>query len=153
VAAVDLYDSNDGGEDVKLLAWAFVPRAIVPTKPIMTRSGTDFNAKVTGSDSSSTGMGLFVSGYYNLGWIGLILASALAGWILAAFAAVSRAIVAANSIIMLPIALLGSFMAFRIDGHFVSDYVGTFGMVMVPFLIMLFAMRVSGSGDFGKRIR
>jgi len=150
VAAVDLYDSNDGGEDFELLAWAFVPRAIVPSKPIMTRSGTDFNAKITGSDSSSTGMGLFVSGYYNLGWIGLVLASTLAGWILATFAAISRAIVAANSIIMMPVALLGSFIAFRVDGHFVSDYVGTFGMVMVPLLITLFALRVLGSRDAGE---
>lgn len=153
VAAVDLYEQKQGGQDVELLAWVFVPRALVPDKPIMTRSGTDFNRKVTGYVTTSVGTGLFISGYYNLGWIGLLLASILAGWILATFAAISRAVVAAGSMIMLPVGLMGSFMAFRIDGHFVSDYLGPFGMIMVPLLCLLFVLRVGAPKTVAARFQ
>lgn len=151
-AAVDLYENKQGGADLELVAWVFVPRAIVPEKPIITRSGTEFNEKVTGHSTSSTGMGLFISGYYNLGWIGLFLVSVLAGWILAAFAAISRAVVTSGSMIFLPVGLMGSFMAFRIDGHFVGDYLGPFGMVMVPFLFLLFILRANAAKTFSKSI-
>lgn len=153
VAAVGLYENNQGGEDMELLAWVFVPRVLVSDKPIITRSGTDFNKKITGSDTSSTGIGLFVSGYYNLGWVGLFLVSILAGWILATFAAISRAVVASGSLILLPVGLLGSFMAFRIDGHFVADYLGSFGMVMVPFLTLIFILRVGAPKTITERVR
>lgn len=153
VAAVGLYENNQGGEDVELLAWVFVPRALFSNKPIITRSGTEFNKKITGSDTSSTGMGLFVSGYYNLGWVGLFLASISAGWILSTFAAISRAVVASGSLILLPVGLLGSFMAFRIDGHFVADYLGPFGMVMVPFLALIFIFREGAPKTVVERVR
>lgn len=141
VAAVDLYERGQGGNDMELLSWVFLPRVLFPDKPTITRSGVEFNVKVTGSDTSSTGMGLFVSGYYNLGWTGLIIVSILAGWILAVFAAISRSVISSGSVILLPIGLLGSFMAFRIDGHFVGDYLGPFAMIMVPLLILLFVLR------------
>lgn len=141
VAAVDLYENGRGGNDMELLGWVFLPRALFPNKPIVTRSGVEFNEQVTGSDTSSTGIGLFISGYYNLGWIGLILASILAGWILAIFAAISRSVILSGSVILLPVGLLGSFMAFRIDGHFVSDYLGPFAMIIIPLLIVLFILR------------
>ncbi|MDG4550487.1 MAG: hypothetical protein P9F19_14170 [Candidatus Contendobacter sp.] len=141
VAAVDLYEKGQGGNDVELLGWVFLPRAIFPNKPIITRSGVEFNVKVTGFDTSSTGMGLFVSGYYNLGWLGLIFASILAGWILAIFAAISRSVISSSSVILLPVGLLGSFMAFRIDGHFVADYLGPFAMIIIPLLIFSFILR------------
>lgn len=143
VAAVDLYERGQGGNDMELLGWVFLPRALFPNKPIVTRSGVEFNVKVTGSDTSSTGMGLFVSGYYNLGWTGLILVSILAGWILAIFATISRSVILSGSVVLLPVGLLGSFMAFRIDGHFVADYLGSFAMIIVPLLILLFILRTS----------
>lgn len=145
VAAVNLYENGQGGDDAELLLWVFVPRVFFPDKPIITRSGSDFNEKVTGSNKSSTGIGLFISGYYNFGWIGLIVASILSGWILSMFSAISRSIVSSGSVVLLPMGLLGSFMAFRIDGHFVSDYLGAFAMIMLPLLTLLLALRVGMS--------
>jgi hypothetical protein len=140
VAAVSFYEAGLGGDDAELLAWVLVPRVLFPNKPIITRSGTDFNFKITGSDTSSTGMGIFISGYYNWGWLGLIAVSTAAGLILAIFAAVARGVVACGSALLLPVAMVGAYMAFRIDGHFVADYWGTFAMVMVPFLIIGFSL-------------
>jgi hypothetical protein len=152
VAAVSLYEGGQGGNDVELLGWVFVPRVLFPNKPIITRSSTDFNKKVTGYDTSSNAPGLFVSGYYNLGWVGLFLASLLAGWILATFAAISRAVVASGSIIWLPLGLLGAYMAFRVDGHFVVDYLGPFGMLMVPFLALRTIARTGSRKAIAERV-
>jgi hypothetical protein len=144
-AAVRLYETGAGGEDIESLGWVFLPRALFPEKPNVSRSAAVFNKKLTGDDSSNMGMGPFVNGYYNLGWGGLLLTSALTGLILATFAAVSRAIVVAGSALLLPVALLGSYVAFRVDGDFVTDYVGVFAMVMVPLLMLIFVMqRVRG---------
>jgi hypothetical protein len=140
VSAVRLYDENNGGQDLELLGWVFLPRALFPGKPIMTRSGTDLNYKISGIDTSSLGIGLFISAYYNEGWLGLLGASIIAGWILSIMAAFSRAVIETGSMLFLPVAQLGSFMAFRIDGHFVADYLGNFGMVVAPLLSMAFLL-------------
>ena len=137
-AAVDLYDIGQGGNDIELMAWVFLPRALFPNKPIITRSGEELNQKITGFSTSSTGIGLFISGYFNLGWIGLIFVSVTAGVIMSVFSAVSRAIVNAGSLILFPVDLVGMMMGFRVDGHFVADYLGTFAMILMPLLTFLF---------------
>jgi len=142
-AAVNFYEKGNGGEDFDKLGWVFLPRAFFPDKPIISNSGRDFNKKVTGLDNSSTGMGLFVSGYYNLGWFGLLAVSVFSGWILAIFAAFSRAVIASSSVILLPISQLGNYMAFRIDGHFIVDYLGLFAMIMFPLLVLAFFIQLN----------
>ena len=143
VAAVNLYNSGEGDDDITLIGWVFVPRAIVSEKPIITQSGPKFNKKITGSDRSSTGMGLFVNGFYNLGWLGLFSVSILTSVMLVVYSAFSRAVINAGSIVMLPISQLGNFMAFRIDGHFVADYLGAFVQVMLPLLIFVLLIRLN----------
>jgi hypothetical protein len=130
-AALDFYDNGDGGDDLRLVPWLVVPRLLAPEKPIMTQTSVDFNQKITGSDSSSTGMGVFVSGYYNAGWLGMILTAALVGWLLANTSAVAAAIVSQRGLLMMPVGLLGVYMAFRIDGHVVADYLGSFVLVVL----------------------
>ncbi len=151
VAAIDLYEQGQGGDDMKLLGWVFLPRILFPDKPIISRSGSKFNEKITGFDTSSSAMGLFLSGYYNLGWIGLFLVSILTGWILAIFAAISRAIIASGSVILLPVGLFSNYLALRVGGNFVVDYWGPFAMTIPPLIVMLFIMRMlrSVSGRIG----
>lgn len=144
-AAMDLYENGRGGDELSLIPWTFVPRMFAPGKPIMTRSGGELNEKVTGYTTSSTGTGIFVSGYYNAGWAGVVLASLLCGWLLAQTSAIAHAILARQAFILLPFALLGVFMAFRIDGHFVSDYLGAFVYILYPLLAAAMLLSVRGS--------
>jgi hypothetical protein len=125
-AALDFYDNGDGGDDLGLVPWLPIPRMFAASKPIITRSAVDFNVKLTGSDTSSTGMGVFVSGYYNAGWLGLVLAGALGGLLLSQTSAVAASIVEQRAFLMLPLVMLGLYMAFRVDGHIVADYLGSF---------------------------
>ncbi len=144
-AATELYDSGNGGDDLKLLGWVFLPRLLFPDKPIMTLSGSEFNERVTGTDSSATGVGLFLSAYYNEGWMGLVAISLVAGWIFSVFGAISRVVTASGSLILLPINMLGGFTAFRIDGHFIGDLLGPFAMTVLPFLFLAYGLRMGGA--------
>lgn len=125
-AAIDFYDAGRGGDDFGLLGWVFLPRFLLPAKPSMTSSGTEFHDKVTGRDTTSVGLGVFVDGYYNLGWWGVVLVGIAVGGILAWTSAVAAVVYRARASLWMPMALLGSLMAFRIDGSFLADYWGPF---------------------------
>lgn len=134
MAALDLRDDGQGGDGFRLIPWVFVPRLVAPDKPEITATSREFNLKITGSDRSSTGQGVFASGYYHGGWWGFVFASILCGWILAQTSAIARAILARRALVLLPLVLLGLFIAFRIDGDFVADYLGTFIFILYPLL-------------------
>ena len=142
-AGLDFWDTGQGGDGFQLMPWVFVPRALAEDKPEITKTGREFHQRITGADTSSTGIGIFVSGYYAGGWWGLWAASALCGWILAQTSAIARAVMAARALLLVPLALLGVYIAFRIDGDFVSDYVGAFVFVLYPViaLSMVFSSR------------
>ena len=125
-AALDFYDTGRGGDDYRLLGWVVLPRFLFPEKPEMTASGRDFHYQITGSDTSSSGQGVFINGYYNLGWWGVIVVGIAVGCMLAWTSAFAAEVFRVRALIWLPMALLGSMMAFRIDGAFVADYWGPF---------------------------
>ena len=135
-AALDFYDTGRGGDDYSLVGWVFLPRFIFPDKPIITASGPEFHFKITGHDTSSTGHGVFVNGYYNLGWWGVVFVGIAVGCILAWTSALAVQVFRAGALLWLPMALLGSYIAFRIDGTFVADYWG-------PFVLLGYALFAS----------
>lgn len=141
-AAIDFYDQGQGGNDFTLLWWTFLPRVFFPHKPIITSTGQDFHFKITGSVTSSTGQGVFINGYYNLGWMGVIIVGLLVGLILSITSALAVEIFKARALVWMPFALLGVYMGFRIDGHFVSDYWGPLGMLIYVILAGLFLQKV-----------
>lgn len=150
VAALDLYDQGNGGEGHKLIPWLFVPRLLAPNKPIITQSGSDFNYKIVGSYLSSTGMGVFVSGYYNMGWFGLVFASIFCGLFLSQSSALCAIVIREKAILVLPLGLLGLFAAFRIDGEIIGDFMGSYVFFLYPLLTlgMMFGMKSSRGGRF-----
>lgn len=133
-AGLELYDMGLSGDEVRLIPWVFVPRALMPSKPVITQSGKELHRKISGSESSQTGQGIFTSAYYNGGWLVLVLASMLCGFLLAQTSAIAAPILERNALLLLPLALSGFYMAFRIDGSFVADYLGAFVFVLYPML-------------------
>ena len=131
IAAYDFYNVGNGGKDFSLIPWLFVPRFVAPEKPVITQTNIDFTIKINGNQYSSTGMGIFFSGYYDAGWFGVLIVSVICGWILAQTSAMAMAILRRNALLLLPFALAGVYMAFRIDGQAVAEYIG-------PFIILLF---------------
>lgn len=152
-AALNYRDAGDGGDGFRLLPWILVPRVVAQDKPEITKTGREFNAKVTGSETSSTGQGIFASGYYHGGPWGFMLASVLCGWILAQSSAISRAIIARRALLLLPLCLLGLYIAFRIDGDFVADYAGAFVFILYPILVIAFVASATGLRQRGHSLR
>jgi len=159
-AALDFQDAGQGGDGFNLMFWVLVPRLVAPEKPEITKTGREFHEKITGYESSSTGQGIFASGYYHGGWWGFCLASVLCGWILAQTSAIARAIMTNHALLMLPFCLLGLYIAFRIDGDFIADYVGPFVLILYPILAASFFLSVarpvrrqSAKSSKGERLR
>ncbi len=147
-AGLAFYDEGNGGDGFQLMWWVAVPRFLAPQKPQITKTSVELYEKITGYTTSSDGQGIFASGYYHGGWFGLVFASVVCGWIVAQTSAIARAIYLGGALLMLPLSLLGLFIAFRIDGDFVSDYLGAFMFILYPILAAaLFVPRVSaGAG-------
>lgn len=146
VAALEFRDEGRGGNGLQLMWWVFVPRFLAPNKPQMTGMFAEFNEKITGSDLSSNSPGIFGSGYYHGGWWGLWLASVLCGWILAQTSAIARAVYVHRAALLMPFSLLGMFIAFRIDGDFIPDYLGVFMFILYPLLAAAMLVPAARSG-------
>jgi hypothetical protein len=106
------------------------------SKPVITDPARSFNEKITGYRTSSTGQGIFSTGYYSGGWSGVFWAGVLAGFVLAQTSAIARAVLEKRATLLLPLALIGVFIAFRIDGSFLADYAGAF--VYLLYVILFF---------------
>lgn len=145
-AAIDFYDMGIGGDDYKLIPWVFVPRFIAPNKPIMTNSGVEFYYKITGHYGSSTAQGVYASGYYNLGWLGVVLAAGICGGSISLTSAIAYVIFARRSFMMLPFALAGFNMAYAgMGGNFVSSYIGFLPFLLFPLLFASAMLSLSRS--------
>jgi hypothetical protein len=137
-AAVDLNNAGRGSDDFKNVLWIFVPRTLFPEKPILSQTGANLTEKVKGFSTSSTGIGIFADGYYNLGWIGVLIASITYGLALSVYRNVARPIILERSFLLFPLALIGTTVALRPDGWWLLEIAGP----MVLTLAALFAARM-----------
>ena len=144
-AAIDFYNQDYGGDAIQIIHWIFLPRILFPNKPIMSEAGADFHYKITGFRGSSTGIGIFISGYYQLGILGFVFASFFCGWFLSQTSAMCRFMIEQKAYLILPLGMIGLYAAFRIDGEIVTDYLGLYIFFLYPLiaLILLFGMQTS----------
>lgn len=137
VASLDFYKQGNGGNGLQLIPWLFVPRFIASNKPIITASGSELNYKIFGYYTSSVAMGVFVSGYYNEGWLGFFFASIFCGWFLAQTSLLTAMLIEEKAYILLPMGILGIYTAFRIDGEIIADFLGSFTMILYPLVALM----------------
>jgi len=136
-AAIDFYKQGDGGNAQDILHWVFVPRLLFPEKPVMSDAGADFHYKITGYRNSSTGIGVFISGYYQYGFLGVIFASIFCGWFLSQTSAMCHYMIKQKAFLLLPLGMIGIYVAFRVDGEIVSDYIGFYIFFLYPLLLLI----------------
>jgi hypothetical protein len=142
--AVAFYDEGRGGNAIRLLPYLFVPRFVYPEKPIMTQDGPEFFYKITGQTGSSEGRGVFIDGYYNSGWAGVIIASMVSGFVLAQLGALTRIVLGQGSLIFMPFVFSGVYQALRSDGDVLNDYAGAFVTQMSLFAVIVMALKLVG---------
>lgn len=141
-AAVSFYDQGRGSDDLSRVMWLFAPRSMFSGKPIMSGAGENLYEKVAGRRGSSEGIGVFVDGYYILGWFGVLLASVTYGVSLRAYSAIARPVVASRAVVMYPLTFLGIVVGLRSDGWWLNDVMGPAVIMLVLLgLFRLFAPR------------
>lgn len=139
-AAVYLYRKGDGGSDGGKVFWAFIPRFLFPKKPIITGAATEFTYKIRGFDTSATAVGVFINGFYNAGWAGLIFVSLTVGLILSWFRAVLVAAHRSGSILLLCIGLFGHMTAIFISGSYLANFLSPFVTMFYLILGLTFVL-------------
>jgi hypothetical protein len=122
--AMRFYDRGNGGRDAELVKWLVVPRLLVPSKPVMSTAGIDLHEKIDGHRLSSTGIGVFVDGYYNAGWVGFCAAILIVGFALRLVSEIAWGVLEGESLLMYPLMFVAVMMGLRIDGWLLVDYVG-----------------------------
>lgn len=76
---IGLYDTGSPGESFKTFFAALVPRVLWPDKPIIA-PGREFDLVFRGFElESSLAIGFIAESYWNMGWLGVVLISAMIG--------------------------------------------------------------------------
>ena len=141
-AAINFYDNNNGGESLKNILWVFIPRFLNKDKPNINEFTGDFFNKITGLKGTSDSPGIFIEGYYNFGWIGLLTSSLLAGLTITIYKTMIYETIRNKLYSLYFLIFSGLWMCFRIDGMILSDYLGKliFTFYLLIFLIFLLLM-------------
>ena len=122
--AIEAYDAGYPGDTFELAVWTFVPRVLVPDKPII-NTGMAFNERMTGRSNSLVAPGMYAEGYWNAGWPGLLLVCVSMAICFAGWERYTTWNLAANRYEVLPIAWMGLFPAIQQDSWFIPGTLGT----------------------------
>jgi len=136
---MDQYDRGWSGNTLEMVLYVFIPRFIWPDKPIMSDIGVDFYEIVTGRRLETThlGLGIFGEGYWNFGWVGVVLLGLNTGivfWFMGVF---SMGWMAARQLEYMPSIFLGINMGLLGPTQFFANaIVGGVGYFVVYALIV-----------------
>lgn len=130
------YDSGYPDDWPNLMAAIFVPRILWPEKPVITAIGVRINSLGTGSETSSSGAGLFAEAYWAWGWWGVIFLMSLYGAVIGVLTRFGSEIVRNGQWFYFPVVLMMLQYGMRTDGHYISDAAG--GLVIIVAFYVLF---------------
>ncbi len=124
-AMMDLYDRGRPGSTYRYIFWTFVPRFLVPNKPVFA-IGHEIGRTVLGVSGSSSFSGtVFGEMYWNGGWFAVALSSLIFGLLLGAITACSLWLfLVKGSVFAFLIGLTGILYGFIVDDTFSVGVVG-----------------------------
>lgn len=149
--AISQYDIGLPGDSYDLWLAVVVPRFLWREKPVITRTGEDFNFAATGSRSSSSSPGLFAEAYWNFGWTGVAIVMSVLGAVLFFLGRYSLWVIQSGNWWHLPVALIAMRTGMRIDGFLVADIIGGVVTIIALHLIITYSLRLwsAVNGDQG----
>lgn len=133
VRAMELYDAGIPGDWTLSFAAVIVPRFLWPDKPVAVAQGRVFHRLVTGNDEARArvGMTIYGDGYWQMGWFGVALFSAVSGGIMGFLARFSIDVLKRREFIYLPVVFLGLQMSGQgPTGTFQIAYVGALPILL-----------------------
>jgi hypothetical protein len=138
--AMESYDhAGQKAETLSLAMYAFVPRILVPSKPIIS-PGRDFTSAVMGEDfgGTSTAPGVFAEAYWHGGWIFTIALAIYIGFVLAAFTTFAEGAIKRGRYEYLPLIMTGLGLGYQLNDWFAMVYVGAVLTAIALYLITRF---------------
>jgi hypothetical protein len=132
---MDQYDQGRPGRPFEVLAYAFIPRFLWPSKPFVTR-GDDLNFLISGISTSKSAPTVFGECYWTAGWPGVFLGGLFVGVILSLFHQAVTADRARGSVGLLPLAFLAIQMGIRPDGDFVNTFIASIAIAAGLFVTL-----------------
>lgn len=146
------YDSGRGGTSLQEALVILVPRALWPAKPNITDVAAVFDAIAKGRYGSASSPTVIGEGYWNWGWLGVAVVSIAVGLLLGAATRFASHALSSGSIVFTPVLLILVRMGIRIDGWFVTDYLGAAGLALASGFGIEAIWRL-GSGKSSRLVR
>jgi hypothetical protein len=139
-AAIDYYNKGEEGDSLRNIFWLFVPRFLNKNKPDVSSSSARFAKKFRKFGGTRDSPGVFLESYYNLGWIGLIFVSSLIGLIIKIYSILIKAIILNRIYSFYFLIFSAIWTCFRIDGLFITDYLGQLVVFLYFILLTIFIL-------------
>lgn len=138
---VSARDSGWEGDTFNYIFAVFVPRILWPEKPSLTDIAVDLNVAITGNPNSAVAPGFAAEGYWDGGWLGVVLMAFGAGVICYLWSLYSLEVQRVGAWHLFVIVLLGIRVGSRFDGFFVTDAVGPMAYAMVGHIVIMLLNR------------
>lgn len=141
--AMTMHDHGEKGHTLQALIYVLIPRVIWHNKPVTTSIGVEFYQMVTGRRGSHLGLGVFGEGYWDYGWLGVILLAFFTGVIFYITSNFSIQWIKSEAFEYLPSIALGINMGVvGTTEFFVNSVVGATGFFFVYMGLIWFLKRI-----------
>jgi hypothetical protein len=141
-AAIDYYNKGDGGDSLNNIFCLFVPRFLNKNKPDVSSYSGKFSKKFRKHGGTRDSPGVFIEGYYNYGWAGLIFVSSLVGLIVKIYSILIKTIIFNKIYACYFLIFSGIWTCFRIDGLFITDYLGQIILFLYFIILLTFILKI-----------
>ncbi|MCI0467517.1 MAG: hypothetical protein L0Y57_11010, partial [Beijerinckiaceae bacterium] len=121
--AIVSYDAGRPGTSLDLAPYVFVPRLLMPDKPVF-QPGFDFNVAAMGVRNSQSTPTIVAEGYYTGGWLGVLFWMSLYGAAIGLYSREAIRRLRAGHVLFLPVVLMALQVGQAADGWLVGVVLG-----------------------------
>ena len=119
--AIQQFNDGYSGESISDGVWIFIPRSFYSDKPNFSTQGTNFNGSIDGNFLSSSSPTYLVEGYWNYGWLGVVLVGIMLGIVFFGWRIYIDKIFARRHLYYLPVVINGLLMGMTQDGWLILN--------------------------------
>jgi len=128
------FDQGRPGSTFAMAAYALVPRFLYEDKPIMT-PGKEYTQLIQGTDTSSTGLGVFGEAYWNGGWPLVMVTGLYIGSLFGLLGRMAIHAISSHQWLFVPLIFQAIYLGLRPDDWFVPAYFS--GVIQTLIIVVL----------------
>lgn len=129
------YETGFNGETLRRAWMILVPRMIWPDKPSMSM-GSEFYELMRGRTGSSLGLTIFGNGYWEFGWVGVVLFSMIVAFLHVITTRWAVLWLTTERLIFLPAIIIMILMGAQINGFLLTNLLGPF-VILVAYICVI----------------